>query len=963
MNDRSRWERLQDLFGTAVALPADRREAYLRSITDDPDLLAEVAALLAAHDDAGPLDRIAQCLGSIGAPEEEQATPIPVPDRVGPYAIVRLIAHGGMGSVYLAERADEQFRYTVALKLLRRDLETEELRRRFLLERQILAQISHPNIARLLDGGITESGQPYFVMEYVAGAPLDRHCDEQQLSIRQRLALFRTVCDAVRHAHRHLVVHRDLKPANVMVTDDGQVKLLDFGIAKALDATSFPGAFGGTQVGYRALTPEYASPEQLRDEPVTTASDVYQLGLLLHQLLAGQLPPLAAVPGSKSAGSRILRKPSVAVRAGAPSTEPSVAGGHDVQRIAAARASTPDRLSRQIAGDLDNIVLLALREEPAYRYKSVDGLDDDIRRHLEGLPVAARAYTVPYVAARFLRRHRIGAAMSLLAIVLLLAFAVTTGLQARRVTAERDRAQQVSSLLVNLFEGASPDVSRGDTITVVQVLGRGAERVRETLADQPALQSTMLGVLAEVFHDLGQDTMAATLAREALSLSVAAGGQTRLEAITNLLRLSDILASLGALDSASVYTARAVMLSSRYLGRRSQVTGYALQAHAFVLQLQGDLDAARPRLEKAIDIFRASDGDSARLRVASALVNLAWMKENRGHLDSAIVDMEASLAIRRALLHADDPVLANSLAGLGSLLIRQGNRAQAEVVLAEALRRTEQIYPAGHPSIAGIQRISAGLLERTGQFDRAESLYRAALTSYENAQGPHSLGVAQTAHSLGAFLHFRRGDALEAEALLHQAAAIFADLRGPDDPWTAVVESNLAAALYSQGRHREAATILQRAVPNLASRYPPTATILGGPLSNLGMVMAALGDLAAADSLLRRAREIIRTMPDNETQLARVDAALGMCLLKRRNTEEAESLLRGAVEALRAGHMHDALPRQAAEALHTLYLQQGRTGEADALRRRLGVNPTGSRGGDVAGRGVDPFAASREGHR
>jgi eukaryotic-like serine/threonine-protein kinase len=953
-------ERLQDLFSAAVALPADRRDVYLRSMSDDPELLAEVAALLAAHAAAGPLDRIAQ---QLSATHVEWRAQEPVPERVGPYVVVRLIAHGGMGSVYLAERAEEQFRYTVALKLMRRDLQTEELRRRFLLERQILAQVNHPNIARLLDGGITESGQPYFVMEYVAGIPIDRYCDEQRLSVQRRLALFRTVCDAVRHAHRHLIVHRDLKPANILVTGDGQVKLLDFGIAKALDATTFPDAAGRTRIGHRVMTPEYASPEQLRDDPVTTASDVYQLGLLLHQLLAGRLPPLATAPGLKSAATRELQNPSATVRGGARSTPRSAGGGHDIQRIAAARAATPDRLYRQLVGDLDNIVLLALREEPERRYKSVEGLDDDIRRHLAGLPVTARTDTVTYVAAKFLRRHRLGAAASLLAIMLLLAFAVGTGLQARRVTAERDRAQQVSSLLLSLFEGASPDVSRGDTLTVVQVLGRGEERVRATLAGQPALQAMMLATLAEVFHDLGQDTTAVRLAREAMALSLAARVHTRPEGITNLQRLGGFLTSLGALDSASVYAARAVMLSRTHLGRRSQVTGDALQSYAYVLQLQGDLHAARPLLEEAVHIFRTAPGDSARLRLASALVNLAWVKENRGDLDSAVVNMEESVAIRRAMLDSDDPALANSLGSLGDLLIRQGNRGQAEVVLTEALRIDERIYPAGHPSIANKQRTFGALLERAGQFDRAENLYRAALASYRDAHGPHSLGVAQTLHSLGAFLHFRRGDAAGAEALLREAAAIFADLRGPDDAWTAAVESNLAAALYSQGRHREAATILRRAVPILAASYPPTATLLGAPLTNLGMVMTALGDLAAADSLLRRGREIVRTMRDNEAQLARVDAALGICLLKRGKLEEAESLLPGAIEALRAGHMHDALPGQAAEALQTLYLQQGRTGEAAALRRRLGLPRTGSHGEDVAGHGASPLAASHEGHR
>ncbi|MEJ2218869.1 MAG: serine/threonine-protein kinase, partial [Gemmatimonadota bacterium] len=283
--DHDQWERAERLFAEALALPADERAAYVRGACDDPALCAEVLSLLEAHDATGPLDSIAEQLGAMAAVHADPPPPEPLPQRVGPYSVIRLIARGGMGAVYLAERAEEHFRYTVALKLLRRDLQSEELRRRFLSERQVLARISHPNIARLLDGGLTDSGQPYFVMEYVEGMPIDRYCDEHRLGVPERLRLFRTVCGAVRHAHRNLVVHRDLKPANILVTGEGEVKLVDFGIAKVLDPEAFPDDAPQTRVGQRLLTPEYASPEQLRGEPVNTASDVYQLGLLLCQLL------------------------------------------------------------------------------------------------------------------------------------------------------------------------------------------------------------------------------------------------------------------------------------------------------------------------------------------------------------------------------------------------------------------------------------------------------------------------------------------------------------------------------------------------------------------------------------------------------------------------------------------------------------------------------------------------------
>ena len=932
-----RWERLQELFAEALEVPPERRAAHLETAIADPTLRADVRSLLEAHDAGGPLDDIAVHLSPT---DDRSAVPpdqLPAGHRIGPYAVLQPIAHGGMGSVYLAERADGAFEHTVALKLLRRDLESEELHHRFLVERQILARISHPNIARLLDGGVTGEGRPYFVMEHVEGVPLDAYCDAHRLPVRERLELFRTVCAAVQHAHRNLVVHRDLKPSNILVTEDGAVKLLDFGIAKVLDPEAFPEPVSRTRPEVRLLTPEYASPEQLRGEPVTTASDVYQLGLLLCRLLAGQVPRLLDAPrgGAAPYATRDVVKPSTMVRK---STGPGGAeqggGVADLRAVAAARDTTPDRLRRRLAGDLDNIVLLALREEPERRYASVEQLANDVRRHLAGRPVTARAVSLGYVTARFARRHWAGVAAAAVALVLLIAFAVSTDLQARRVARERDRAQQVSSLLLSMFESASPDVSRGDTITVVQVLAGGAENARNALRDQPELQATMLATIAEVYHDLGQSSQAAALAGEALRLRQAALGPAHPDAVWTMVRLASFLTETGQVDSALLHAERAVAASRARLGDRDPVTARALQMHSYALQVKGDLTAARPLLEAAIDIFRSESGDSARLDLASALVNLSYMDQNEGDLDAAVGTMRESVAIRRALLDPEHPKLLNSIASLAEMLIRRGDVAAADTLLRETLEIRRRIFPAGHPEIGKSLVDLARLLEVTGDLDGAERSHREALASFRQAYGDRSGFVAQSLNNLGLFLHFRRGDLPGAEAMYRQSASIFAELRGPRDPWTALAETNLATAVYPQGRLREAEGLYRRSISVLEASYPPTSPLLGPPLMHYGVVLTRLGKAGDAEPLLRRALEIERASAD-VARVARAEAALGMGLLAADRLAEAEPLLRRADSTLTAFGLPDPFLLWTVEARMRLYTRQGNTAEAARQRDRL----------------------------
>jgi eukaryotic-like serine/threonine-protein kinase len=417
-----RWQRLEDWFHAALERPSEERASFLDDVCGgDVELRAELDRLLEAdaHADAF-VGSASGDLGRIAA-----TAVLPHPDHIGAYRIVRELGRGGMGAVYLGERADAQFDMRVAIKVIKRGMDTDGVLQRFRHERQILAGLVHPNIARLLDGGTTDDGLPYFVLEYVDGAPIDEYSRDRRLSIEQRLELFRQVCDAVSYAHQHLVVHRDIKPTNIVVTAEGVPKLLDFGIAKLLDPENSTVTMA-TEFGGRAMTPQYASPEQLRDERVTTISDVYALGVMLYELLAGK-PPYDTTGTSTDEARRI------------------VVAGDVLKPSAMAAAAGDDVLARRLRGDLDTIVLTAMRKDAADRYASVALLTDDLRRYREGLPVLARGDSWRYRAARFVKRRKIGVAAAAAILITLIGGVIGTTWQARVARTQAQRAQQAQA--------------------------------------------------------------------------------------------------------------------------------------------------------------------------------------------------------------------------------------------------------------------------------------------------------------------------------------------------------------------------------------------------------------------------------------------------------------------------------------------------------------------------------------
>ncbi len=504
-----RWQKIKALLDRALELDEAARRALLdRECADDAEIRSEVESLIASYEEDKSFLESPAFEGAAAAISNDGIASLSG-RMVGPYKLIREIGHGGMGTVCLAVRADDEYKKRVAIKLVRRGMDTEQILSRFRHERQILASLDHPNIARLLDGGTTSDGLPYFVMDYIEGQPIDEYCDAHRLTTQERLNLFRAVCSAVHYAHQNLVVHRDLKPGNILVTPDGTPKLLDFGIAKLLKPEMYAQTIAPTVTTVRPMTPDYASPEQVRGQPITTASDIYSLGVLLYELLTGHRPYRIRSSRAEDMERAICEqepeKPSAAVsRAAEARTNSSRASS----TASPTRDGGPEKLKKKLVGDLDNIVLMAMRKEPQRRYASADELSEDLRRHLEGLPCLARRDTFSYRAGKFIRRHRVGVAAAALLIVTMIAGIVAVAWQARvasrqRALAER-RFNDVRELANSFMFDIHDEIAKLPGSTPArQILVERALRYLDRLAEDSANDHSLQQELATAYDKLG----------------------------------------------------------------------------------------------------------------------------------------------------------------------------------------------------------------------------------------------------------------------------------------------------------------------------------------------------------------------------------------------------------------------------------------------------------------------------
>jgi len=955
-------DRLAAIFAAALDLPPGERKAFVDAASgDSPDLHTELRALLAAHDAGGEFLEVLDPSGVAGLLEMDE--PVLVEgQRIGAWRVLGELGHGGMGAVYQAERSDGQFEQRVALKVVRAGVASAAIHARFLRERRILARLEHPNIARLLDGGITDAGLPYLVMEYVEGRPIDRYCEEERLSIDRRLLLFDQACSAVAWAHRNLIVHRDIKPANILVSSVGGVKLLDFGVAKLIEPDTSDAAGTATGLGVRMLTPEYASPEQFLGQPVSTASDVYSLGVLLYELLAGIRPHGATgraprADAEPAPPDRDPEPPSLAfLHAKTAPLDPTA--GDPVPdapaRIAHARATTTDALRRRLRGDLDGIVLTAMRREPEARYASVDALRADIRRHLGGQPVTARPATRRYRTAKFLARNRAAVLVALLLVAVVVSGIITVLAQARAAARAGRRAEQIRDFLVAVFEVADPNRSRGETITARELLDQGAARIDRDLANQPELHASMLAVLGTVYRQLGLYTEARPVFERALALRRDGAG-TRHDLAESLTDLGALLVNQAEYDDAETLVREAIDLRRNLNGPRSAEVAAVTLDLAGILRARGEYENAEPLYREALALHRAA-GDSGAVagdlngfglmlteagrhvdgiplleqavvlqrqvhgdihtETALSLCNLAYSLGRTERLDEAIAKYRECLAIRRQLLDDAHPDLGRTLNNLATIHVTRGEYDLAEPLHTEALAIRRRAYGEQHPEVAGSLNNLAVIAYSRGQHAVAAERFREIREMWRALVGENHPNTLTTANNLGVALR-EAGDLAGSEAVLRETLATRREALGEDHPNVGESLLNLAITVERRGRLDEAESMLRDAGKLLdasfADGHPLTATVE----MNLGRLLhARLRTEEALPHLERAVRLRTGIMGATNVRTGEAQLWLGRCLDTLRRFDEAEAALAAAHSAFTAGYGPDhKSTREAADAL------------------------------------------------
>ncbi len=805
MMDQAQLQRVRRLFDALVELPAsDRLPLLEREAGEDPLVRSEVEALLRIADSH---EFLTDDLRTTSLDFDDRGL---VGEHLGPYKLLRVLGSGGMGTVFEATRDDAQFLKRVAVKLVMRGGATDLLVARFRLERQILARLEHRNIATLLDGGVTADGRPYLVMEYVDGAPITQWCDQQRLGIRERLQLFRQVCSAVQYAHANLVIHRDLKPANIFVTSDGTVKLLDFGIAKLLVGAEDDTA-AITRAGARALTPEYASPEQLRGDLLSTASDLYSLGVVLFEVLAGVRPhatPVAVLSDDIPLPSNALTGTASATR-----------GDGDLSRV-----------RRALSGDVDQIVATLLRKEPERRYASAEAVADDLQRFLGGLPVRAQADRLAYRMGKFVRRNRIAVLAATAAAVSLIAGTVFTTRAASRATLAQARAERVSSFLQNILSTV-PASTSGRDLPISEVLDSASRRLPLELADEPVVRSEIESTIGNAYHSLGKLDEAETHLRSAWALATSSLGEDSRQAISALSELAGLVVVRGQPQRADTLLRRAIALADR----------------------------------SRID----DDGLRARL-----LVGLGSLAHNKGDAVEALKYHQQALVMRQRALPPDDDLVATSMTDVAVSLGELNRWPESEQYNRQAVAIFEKNHPGPNALVAESMNALATALDLQGKVDAADSAYLRVLAIRKQLFGARHPDYAFTVMNYAMF-NFDRGHFAQAAQLAQEPLALRGNALPESHPAIAASLQTLGRSLDHTGDHAGAERALRESLGLRQKYLPAGSWLIGSSEGVLGEHFLDLAQYAQAEHFLRHGDSLMvaafgDASPRTQTNLKRI---------------------------------------------------------------------------------------------
>jgi len=912
MSDAAGWSRIEAALDELLALPqAQRAEALARLAGDDAAMRAELEALLAETRAADTLlDQPAVAAWQPQAPAEGS---LPAGSRVGAWRIENLIGRGGMGEVYRAERADGQFEQQVALKLIRRDAAGEP--RRFTTERQILARLEHPGIARLLDGGVAEDGRPYMVMELVQGAAITGWCRKHEAGLEQRLRLYMAVCEAVAYAHRNLVIHRDLKPGNVMVTAEGQVKLLDFGIAKLA-------APGGTvdpeQTRHVPLTLGYAAPEQLAGGAVTTAADVYALGMLLYELLSGRRPWSLGELSMPAALDKLLREP--------PSPPSRVA----------AQSGAPPVAPRLLHGDLDAIVAKALRKEPEKRYATVEALREDVARYLAGEAVAAREGARWYAFGRFVGRNRLMVAAAVLLLMAVVGGSLGIAWQARRAEAEARKATAVKDFLVGIFNAngtENPDGAKARATTAEQLLDLGARRIHSEMLDVPDVRAELLGTIGGLYADLDLSDQAIRVFQEQVNTLRSTYGDTpKSEVAAARVQLGRVQAVAGHYEDAEHTLTEALhaldALQETKSVTRAGALGWLAQV-AFQTRPVSDSSAETYATESLRILEANNPSDEFRITM---LIELARINGRRGNYTAAEKRFQEALALEQSpQFHS----LPSNVAGIhleyGEMLRRARRYSDAEGELSKASSLfIKQVGPDYAPALRARQYLAVVLFEQ-GQLSEAEPILAQTLRSFERVRGPYDLEWTADARIWYAKLLLARGEPEAADRVIDQSVS---GLRthAPDSVYFPIARRVQAEVFVAEGRFAEAKAALDDARKGIAKFYGEQHERYAGVLLTEADLCLAQQDAMQAESLYQRVLSGWPASGDPAPD-GYVYASLGLVRVRflQGKAAEASALAQLVLDRLLSSSQASSLPMQEAAArlwLGEALCEQGKPAEA-----------------------------------
>lgn len=782
-----RWEMISRLFETALTLNEDERPAFLKeACAGDAALLREVTSLL--HSDSDIHDVLQTSILKKNTVDTDYSG-----RKIGAYRIERLLAAGGMGKVFLAARQDGTFNKQVAIKIIHAGLKSTQFIERFRQERQILAALNHPNIASLIDGGLTEDGTPYLIMEFVDGIPINHYLETEQPDILKRLDLFHQICDAVGYAHRHLVIHRDLKPGNIFVDSDGRVRLLDFGIAKVfdIDADTVQTLLPENAAPY---TPQYASPEQIEGGPISTQSDVYALGVILYEMLSGQLP--YSVENKAIWEIREVIKQEIPIL-------PSIA----------AKKGTAPYPAKRLKGDLDNICLKMLKKEPELRYESVAELQNDIKRHLADLPVRAANDNLRYRFAKFIGRHRVAAGLSFtFSIVLMVVIIIYTGQlreETARARAEMQKSSQVADFLIDLFDAAGPQSAKGKDATALDLLQNGAEKIEKSLLDQPGIQAEMFGVIGDVYRRIGSYKKAVDLKNKALEKSITLYGPKSEATARQYFELAVLYEELNDVKQAGGYFEKAQNLAHYVKIKPETFIGDILLGKA-------DLSYQLGQFKKSDSLYRASykrfirEGGAESVAIASALNGMAAIARRLGRYAEAEKLYLRTLKMRKKLLGDDHADVAHTLNHLARLFSAQHRYKEAEGFARQGLAIRLAIYGENHAESAASMANLAGILRANGTLMESEKYYRKVLPILEGLFGMIHPYIAGITNSLGSTL-YKQGKLSEAEKMFRQSIRIGDRVFPADHVSRAYPLLGLGRLLLDRHKNRQALPMLKKA--------------------------------------------------------------------------------------------------------------------------------------------------------